>query len=70
MFGSLASVVKSQFFLAQYNISITESNLLSLFEYEAFLNLAMEAKQREIDEINSESQQLSGIRSRLSRFSK
>ena len=58
MFGTLANVVKSQFFLAQYNISINESNQLALFEYEAFLNLAMEEKQREIDQIFSEGNEI------------
>ena len=66
MYGSLASVVKSQYFLAQYNVGISESNQMALFEYEAYLNLAMEDRQREINEIKAENAQMS----RLSRFSK
>jgi hypothetical protein len=63
--GDLSDVVKSQFFLAQYKISVTESNSMALFEFEAFLNLALESKQREIDEIEDETRSLQSQMSHL-----
>jgi hypothetical protein len=61
--GSLSNVVRSQFLLAQYGINITESNQLAFFEYEVFLNLALEQEQQKIDEMKAES-------ASMSRFSK
>ena len=57
--------MKSQFFLAQYNISIRDSNELALFEFEAYMDLALEQEQRKIDEVKAETSALS----RMSRFS-
>lgn len=65
MHGDLSDVVKSQFFLAQYNIGVIESNNMAIFEFEAFLDLALEAKQREIDEIESETKAIQSQGSRL-----
>lgn len=67
MHGDLSDVVKSQFFLAQYNIGVVESNNMAVFEFEAFLDLALEAKQREIDEIEAETKSIQSQGSRLSK---
>ena len=65
MHGDLSDIVKSQFFLAQYNIGVAESNNMAVFEFEAFLDLALEAKQREIDEIEAETKSIQSQGSRL-----
>jgi hypothetical protein len=53
MEGKLSDVVRSQFLLAQYGISIDESNSLSVFEFDAFLNLAIEIEEKKIEQKNA-----------------
>ena len=49
MEGQLSDVVMAQFLLAEYGIGIGESNQLSVFEFDAFLNLAIEREQKKIE---------------------
>ena len=53
MEGQLADVVQSQFLLCQYGISIDESNRLCVFEFDAFLNLAIQQEKLKIESLET-----------------
>jgi len=56
--GQLSDVVTAQFLLAEYGISIGESNQLSVFEFDAFLNLAIEREQKKIEQLSADASHL------------
>ena len=58
MEGQLSDVVTAQFLLARYGISIGESNQLSVFEFDAFLNLAIEQEQKKIEQLQADASHL------------
>ena len=56
MAGSLQDIVFSQFMLAQYGISIEESNQLCLFEFDAYLNLTLRREKQKHEQAAAEAE--------------
>jgi hypothetical protein len=56
--GKLSDVVTAQFLLAEYGISIGESNQLCVFEFDAFLNLAIEKEHKKIEQLTQDASHL------------